>query len=87
MSDLKKLLLDYGIATEYKEDFDFSSASTFGIGGKTLGIVYPTTLKEVVKLIDLFEEEGIEYVVLGNMSNILPPDCFLSKIVSSFQCM
>lgn len=83
MSDLKKILLDYGIGAEYQERFDFSSSSTIGVGGKTLGIVYPSTLKEVVKLIDLFEEQGIEYLVLGNMSNVLPPDSFLKKVVVS----
>ena len=83
MCDLKKLLLDYDIKSKYQEDFQLSSTATIGVGGKTLGIIYPSTLKEVVKLIDVLEEEEIAYLVLGNMSNVLPPDAFLRKLIVS----
>lgn len=81
MIDFIELLLKNDLSIAYKEDFDFSKNSTIGIGGKAKIVFYPTTIKELIALVDLLEENNAPYLVLGNLSNVLPPDQYLEKAI------
>ncbi|MBO5363705.1 MAG: UDP-N-acetylmuramate dehydrogenase [Clostridia bacterium] len=53
--------------------YDFSKGSTIGVGG--LGnAVFPRSFTELIDVIDGCEKRKIEYRVLGNLSNVLPPE-------------
>ena len=74
MKELLERLLKKGIICEYEQDFDFAKYSTVGVGGKAKIAFYPKTLKEMTRLCDFFTDNGIDFLTLGNLSNILPPD-------------
>lgn len=54
--------------------FDFSLHSTIHTGGRAKICYYPRNIGEMTELVGLLTEEKIPYIVLGNLSNILPPD-------------
>ena len=68
-----------GYTTEKR--FDFSLRSTVGVGGIAPMAVYPDTEEKLVKLLRNFENEGVSYHVLGNLSNVLPPDGVSKRVV------
>lgn len=65
----------------YKQPFNFSTHSTIGVGGFAPIAFYPSTEKELLSLLLKLSEEDREYVVVGNLSNLLPPDNGLEKAV------
>lgn len=53
--------------------YDFSKGSTIGVGG--IGrAVFPRSFTEFIDVIDGCRLRGIPYRVLGNLSNVLPPE-------------
>ncbi|MBR2341224.1 MAG: UDP-N-acetylmuramate dehydrogenase [Clostridia bacterium] len=74
MKELLERLLSNGITCEYEENFDFAKHSTVGVGGKAKIAFYPKTLKETTRLCDFFVDNRMDFLVLGNISNTLPPD-------------
>ena len=64
-----------------EEGFDFSKKSSIGIGGKSEICFCPKSLTELCALLGLFERDKIEYCVLGNLTNVLPPDAGMQKPV------
>ncbi len=74
MEELLERLMRKGIHCEYEQDFDFSKHSTVGVGGKAKIAFYPKTLKEMTRLCDFFTDNEIDFLTLGNLSNVLPPD-------------
>ena len=74
MKSLTERLLQAGITTEYELEFDFSKHSTVGVGGVAEIVFYPKSIKEFIRLCDFFENEEKEVLVLGNLSNVLPPN-------------
>ena len=79
MKDLTEISIRKGIYTKCVKEFDFSRYSTIGTGGKAPYAFYPSSIKEMIKLIDFLDEEGIPFIVLGRLSNVLPPDEDLNK--------
>lgn len=62
----------FGIAHE--APFLFAGKCSVGCGGSAEAAFYPSNLAELLLLIDNFKREGINFLVLGNMTNVLPPD-------------
>ncbi len=54
--------------------FDFSLQSSIGCGGKSAVAFYPDTVEKLRMLLLGLQGEGIKYCVLGNLTNVLPPD-------------
>ena len=82
MKEFLERLTKSGISCEYELDFDFSKRSTVGVGGIAKIAFYPKTLKEMTRLCDYFTDNGMDFLVLGNISNTLPPDgVFESPII------
>ena len=79
MKEFLELLTKSGISCEYELDFDFSKRSTVGVGGIAKIAFYPKTLKEMTRLCDFFTDNGMDFLVLGNISNTLPPDGVFEK--------
>lgn len=79
MNGKSTVLQNDGFTTE--KHFDFSLHSTIGVGGFAPFAVYPETTGKLIKLLRFFDEEGISYHVLGNLSNVLPPDGVSKKVV------
>ena len=50
--------------------------SYVGIGGKAALVIYPKNRGEMLCLLSYLGANGIPYKVIGNMSNLLPPDEF-----------
>ncbi len=68
-----------GIKTQ--SPFDLSKHSLIGIGGLAKLAIYPKTVEEVRRVISRLQAFETEYCIVGNMSNILPPDEPNDKIV------
>ena len=71
-----------------KSHFDFSKNSTIGCGGSARMAFYPQTLGELSSLLQQLKADEIRYYVLGNLSNVLPPDGASRRVVvkmSQFQ--
>ncbi len=54
--------------------FDFSRHSTVGCGGLARIAYFPQTIEECKAQIRALSAQGAPYYVLGNLSNVLPPD-------------
>ncbi len=61
--------------------FDFSAHSTIGCGGVAKGAFYPRTVAELQDVLSVLKKEGLQYHVLGNLSNVLPPDGVSTRYV------
>ena len=55
------------------KEYDFSKGSTIGVGGKGKA-VFPRSFTELIDVIDGCQCRKIGYRVLGNLSNVLPPE-------------
>ena len=76
------LKTEYG-DVPYEENFDFSLRSSIGVGGKARLAFYPRTAEETIRLLDAFDDSGVKYHVLGNLTNVLPPENTESIVVST----
>ena len=54
--------------------FDFSKNSSIGCGGSAAIAFYPSSVAELTALVEKLEKDEIPYYVLGNLTNVLPPD-------------
>ena len=54
--------------------FDFAKHSSIGCGGYAVAAYYPKTAEEFVELVSLLSKAGEPFTVLGNLTNVLPPD-------------
>lgn len=61
-----------GFAQE--RNFDFSKHSSIGIGSQAEICFQPRSLAELCALLALLERRDERYLVLGNLTNVLPPD-------------
>lgn len=64
---------DYG-AFSAERGFDMAKHSSIGCGGLAQIVFYPSTVAELTALLSKLKKDGIPYHVLGNMTNVLPPD-------------
>ena len=70
LEDLKQLI-SAGTVTEQEK---LSSYTTFGVGGPARFFVTPGTIDELSALLCFLNENGEEYFILGNGSNLLVSD-------------
>ena len=82
-----KYALDFADYLDFtlKEPFDFAKNSTIGCGGRAAIAFYPESVFELVTLVEKLQRDGIKYYVLGNLTNVLPPDGFLKVAVISMK--
>ena len=66
-----------------EENYDFSRNSTIGAGGISPLAIYPDTIEETISLLSLLQDEDLPFYILGNLSNVLPSDGIVNKIVVS----
>ena len=59
---------------KFSENVGFSSLTTIKCGGIAPLVVLPRTLKEFVFVLRLMRKTQLPFRVVGNMSNLLPPD-------------
>lgn len=69
-SDLKKDYADF--TTE--NPFDFALRSSIGCGGVARLAFCPRSKGELISLLERLHADGVGYRVLGNLTNVLPPD-------------
>ncbi len=63
-----------------EQNYLFSKHACIGCGGVAKVAVYPQTQAETVALINALKRTGASYCLLGNLSNVLPPDGAYDKI-------
>ena len=65
----------------YERPFDMSKHSSIGCGGCARIAFYPSSLQEMVELLSKFRKDSQQFLVVGNMTNVLPPDEGIEKAV------
>jgi UDP-N-acetylmuramate dehydrogenase len=73
---------EYG-EIETEENFDFSLHASIGVGGRARLAFYPKSAEELIRLLDGLEDSGVKYYVLGNLTNVLPPEQTEKVVVST----
>ncbi len=63
--------------------FCFSACSSIGCGGFANAAYFPRTVEEISALVGVLSRENIPYYVLGNLTNVLPPDEGTEKVIVS----
>ena len=74
MIDWMRLLAEDCSGILHESPFSFSENCTIGCGGSARAAFFPANIAELLLLVDFFKREGVKFVVLGNMSNVLPAD-------------
>ena len=67
--------------------FDFSRHSSIGCGGTARAAFYPRSVEEAVELLKKLQTDGVPYLVLGNLTNVLPSDEAMEKVVVCLKAM
>ena len=68
-----KWFLDYE-RFAHEKSFDMARHSSIGCGGVAQIAFCPQSVAELTALLDKLRADNIKYHVLGNMTNVLPPD-------------
>ncbi len=63
--------------------FCFAACSSIGCGGFAKRAYFPRSVAEIAALAQTLNRESIPYLVLGNLTNVLPPDKGTEKVVIS----
>ena len=71
---------NHGAFTQ-ESPFSFTKHSSIGCGGLAKAVFYPKNVIELCKLVDCLEKDGIAYYVLGNLTNVLPPDGDSDRVI------
>lgn len=71
---------NYGAFTQ-ESPFSFTKHSSIGCGGLAKAVFYPKNVIELCKLVDCLKKDGIAYYVLGNLTNVLPPDGDSDRVI------
>ena len=61
-------------------NYQFTKHACIGCGGEAKLAVYPQSKVEIISVIEKIKNSGLAYVLLGNLSNVLPPDGEYQKI-------
>lgn len=82
-----KYALDFANYLDFtsREPFDFAKNSSIGCGGRAAIAFYPESHVELTELVEKLQKDGVKYYVLGNLTNVLPPDGFSSFAVISMK--
>ncbi|MBQ8885478.1 MAG: UDP-N-acetylmuramate dehydrogenase [Clostridia bacterium] len=62
------------LSTEHEIPFHVAARASIGVGGYAKAAFYPENLSKLILLIDEFKKHHQPFHVVGNMTNILPPD-------------
>ena len=54
--------------------FDYAKRSSIGCGGSAPVAFYPESVEELIALVAELQDKEIPFTVLGNLTNVLPPD-------------
>ena len=54
--------------------FDYAKGSSIGCGGSAPVAFYPKSVEELILLVNDLQQKGVPFTVLGNLTNVLPPD-------------
>ena len=68
---------------EKETAFDYAKRSSIGCGGIAPVAFYPKSVEELISLVKELENERVAFTVLGNLTNVLPPDGNSQKAVVS----
>ena len=79
MRDINFLKLNADFTIE--ENFDFAKHSSIGVGGKAKFAFYPQNPSQLQELMHCLETQEVDYIVLGNLTNVLPTDKDIQKAV------
>ncbi|MBQ8428705.1 MAG: UDP-N-acetylmuramate dehydrogenase [Clostridia bacterium] len=63
------------------QNFDLSKYSSIGIGKKAELVFCPQSVAECVTLLQRLQKDTLPYCVLGNLTNVLPPDEPMQKAI------
>lgn len=66
-----------------QQPFDFSKNSSIGCGGFATVAFYPNSVAELIALTEELKKDGVRYHVLGNLTNVLPPDDATDSVIVS----
>ena len=66
---------------EHLKDEKLSKYSYIGIGGIARLTVFPKSEKELCEVVCRLTHEGAKYKLVGNMTNILPPDLYYDGVI------
>lgn len=66
---------------QYEKPFDFSKHTSIGCGGKAKVALFPKNKQEMLAMVRDLYDDGVPFIVLGNMTNVLPPEGYLDKVV------
>lgn len=61
--------------------FHFAKNSSIGVGGKADIVFYPRSTAEFALLLKKLKTDGVNYYVLGNLTNVLPPDENTERVI------
>ncbi len=59
---------------EKETPFDYAKRSSIGCGGVAPVAFYPKSVEELISLVEELENKKLAFTVLGNLTNVLPPD-------------
>ena len=68
---------------KFYENFPLSGVSSIKCGGSARFYVLPDSRNKLIEIIRFLERLGIKYKLVGNMTNLLPPDSFFDGVVVS----
>jgi len=71
---------NYGAFTQ-ESPFSFTKHSSIGCGGLAKAVFYPKNVIELCRLVDCLKKDGIAYYMLGNLTNVLPPDGDSDRVI------
>ena len=69
IDNLKKLKIGKVVVNPKMSEY-----TTYKVGGNAIAIVYPTDIKNLIKLIKYLKEHNVKYKILGNGSNLIFSD-------------
>lgn len=72
--DIWKKILSECSDVFHEAPFSFAAHSAIGCGGAARAAFYPPDSDRLLFLVDKFRREGVPFVVLGNLSDVLPSD-------------
>lgn len=63
--------------------FDYAKHSSIGCGGSAPVAFYPSSVEELISLVQELEGKELPFAILGNLTNVLPPDGESQTVVVS----
>ncbi|MBE7084814.1 MAG: UDP-N-acetylmuramate dehydrogenase [Clostridiales bacterium] len=61
--------------------FEFARHASIGCGGRACVGIYPRTIEELLTLVQSLEKDALPYCVVGNMTNVLPCEGEIEKVI------